>query len=85
MKYLKWLKWSWIVLSVATITYSIYIYIDNGFSWIIVAQLLIVLGAGPSVFYNPPTIDLGYGYNSKRLNRGILCFNTINYKSLKIF
>ena len=51
MKYLKWLKWAWIGTLVATIAYSTYIYIDDGFSWMIVAQLAIVISAGPSVFY----------------------------------
>ena len=51
MKYLKWLKWAWMVTLAATIAYSTYIYIDDGFSWMIVAQLAIVISAGPSVFY----------------------------------
>ena len=55
MKYLKWLKWAWIVNLVATIAYSTYIYIDYGFSWMIVAQLAIVISAGPSVFYKKPS------------------------------
>ncbi len=51
MKYLKWLKWAWIVTLVAIIAYSTYIYFVYGFSWMIVAQLAIVISAGPSVFY----------------------------------
>ena len=55
MKYLKRLKWVWIVTLVATIAFSTYIYIDDGFSWMIVAQLAIVISAGPSVFYKKPS------------------------------
>jgi hypothetical protein len=51
MKYLKWLKWAWIATFVATIAYSTCIYIDEGFSWMIVAQLAIVNSVGPSLFY----------------------------------
>ncbi len=55
MRDLKWLKWAWIVLLVATIIYSIYNYIENGFSWLAIAQLLIVLGAGTGIFYKKPS------------------------------
>ncbi len=55
MKYLKCLKWAWIFTFVATTAYSTYIYIDDGFSWMIVAQLAIVISAGPSLFYKIPS------------------------------
>ncbi len=55
MKYLKWLKWVWIVTLLATIAYSTYIYTDDGFNWMIVVQLAIVISAGPSVFYKKPS------------------------------
>ena len=54
MKYLKWLKWDWIITLVSTTVYSIYIYIDDGFSWMIVTQLAIVISAGPAYFNRNP-------------------------------
>ena len=54
MKYFKWLKWAWIIILVATIIYPIYNYIENSFSWVTIVQLIIVLGAGPGLFYPKP-------------------------------
>ena len=54
MKYFKWLKWVWIITLVATIIYPIYNYIENSFSWVTIVKLLIVLGAGPGLFYQKP-------------------------------
>jgi hypothetical protein len=54
MKNSIWLKWLWIFLFVATMVYSINNYIETGFSWGTIAQLAIVLGVGPSVFYKKP-------------------------------
>jgi len=58
MKYLKWLKWWKIVTLIATIVYSIYIYIDDCFNWMIITQLAIIISAGPSVFYKKPSRNI---------------------------
>ena len=54
MKNLTSLQFAWIVLFVASTVYFIYTGIENGFSWGIIAQLLIILLVGPSLFYNKP-------------------------------
>jgi uncharacterized membrane protein len=48
---MKSLKWLWIATLVALIVYSVYDYMQMGFSWETIIHIVILLSGGVGLFY----------------------------------